>query len=237
MRLSAAVLAHTTHNASLVTTPKVNRCKLKHIELISIHDNVALLILVLQEGTIKQQILNLEDSYTQDELRSISRQLTELWANCGVNSITATTTSASLIGLSSQVASVVIDTMRRLNARETSQVYHDGLLHLLETDLSDSDALQQIIRILEEQRTVDQLIGQVLTQKGIQIIIGGEGKWDDLSQVSIVLSRYGIDDGVSGALGVVGPIRMAYGRAISIVRYMSLLMSNLLSDLYGPQSS
>ncbi len=235
MRLSAAVLAHTTQSASLVTSPKVNRCKLKHLELISIHDHIALLILVLQEGTLKQQIINLDAPHTQDELRSVSRHLTNLWTNCSVDAVSATATT--LDGLSAQIAAVVTETMNRLDTRQTRDMYHAGLLHLLETDVTQSDALEQIIRVIEEQHLLEQLIGQTLPPKGVQIIIGGEGKWDDLSQVSLVLSRYGTEDGISGALGVVGPIRMPYGRAVSIVQYMSQLMSNLLGDLYGSRTS
>lgn len=232
MRLSAAVLAHSTQNASLVTSPKISRCKLKHIELVSIHEQVILLILVLQEGAVKQQILNIETPHTQEELRSISRQLTDLWAGRSVKSITAT--GSTLIGLGKQVVTVVTDTMGRVNARQTSDMYHDGLLHMLqESDLVEGETLEQVIRVLEEQQLVDQLVGQALTQKGVQIIIAGEDKWNDLSQVSIVISSYGAADGATGALGVVGPTRMPYSRAVSIVRYMSQLMSNLMIDLYG----
>lgn len=235
MRLSAAVLAHTTQSASLVTSPRVDHCKVKHIELISIHDHVALLILVLKEGTVKQQIINLEAPRTQDELRSISTQLTGLWSGGGVNTVSIT--APTLTGLAARIAVVIIETMTRINARESSDMYHDGLVHLLEAELPRDDALEQIIRVLEEERVVNQLIGQALGQKGVQIIIGGEGKWDDLSRVSLVLARYGTHDGISGALGVVGPIRMPYVRAVSIVQYMSHLMSNLLGDLYGSQPS
>lgn len=235
MRLSAAVLAHTTQNASLVTSPRVNHCRIKHLEMISIQDHIALLILVLKEGTVKQQIINLPMPHTQDELRLISTHLTSLWGDCGVETVSATT--PTLTGLAEQVAAVVIETMNRINGREVSDMYYDGLLHLLGAEILPGDTLEQIIRILEEERVVNQLIGQTLNQNGVQIIIGGEGKWHDLSQVSIILSRYGTADGVSGALGVVGPIRMPYMRAVSIVQYMSHLMSNLMGDLYGSQSS
>ncbi len=232
MRLSAAVLAHTTGNASWVTSPKIRECRLKHVELISIHEQVALLILVLKEGTIKQQILNLEMPHTQEELRSISHHLTDLWADADVNAVTAT--KPGLSGLSARVCEVVLDTMNRLNLRETNDMYHDGLLHIIQdTEWSHHDVLQQVIRVLEERQLVEQLVGQAAKERGVQIIIGGEGIWDDLSQVSIVLSRYGIDDGATGVLGVMGPIRMRYGRAVSIVRYVSYLMSDLLVTLYG----
>ena len=71
LRLSAAVLAHTSQNASLVTAPKSERCYLKHLELISIQDDVALLILVLQGGLVKQQILTLDTAVDQNELHSL----------------------------------------------------------------------------------------------------------------------------------------------------------------------
>jgi heat-inducible transcriptional repressor len=236
MRLSAAVLAHSTRSASWVTSPKISTCKIKHVELISIHDYVVLLILVLQGGTIKQQILNLDIAYSQEDLHSISRRLTDLWVDADVTEVLAY--QSTLIGLAWDVATVVIDTMQRINARQSSDVYHDGLLNILtDGETNHNDALQQVVRAIEERNVVDQLVGQAIEAGGVQVIIGGEGKWDDLSQVSIVLSSYGIDNGVTGALGVIGPIRMRYARAVSIVRYMSRLMSDLMTDLYGPRLS
>ena len=234
MRLSAAVLAHTTQTASLITSPKVSSCQLKHLELISINDNIALLILVLKEGTLKQQILTLDAPYTQDELRSVSRHLTDLWANNTAPEISA---SAPILNdLSAQVANIIIDIMTRINARKSSEVYHDGLMHIMEeVDISQSQVVHQVVRIVEERNVVEKLVGHTLDQNGVQIIIGGEGRWDDLSQVSLILSRYGTESGIVGALGVVGPIRMPYGRAVSIVRFMSRLMSDLMIDLYDPK--
>ena len=235
LRLSAAVLAHATQNASIVTAPKSTRCLLKHIELISIRDDVALLILVLQGGTLKQQILALETPANQDELGSMARRLTSLWTGLAANQITAS--AATLTGLAANVGEVTADTMCRIDARRSSDIYHDGLLNVLsQPDFKDQEGVEQVIRALEERRLVDQLVGRVLHRGGVQIIIGGEGKWDELSEVGIVLSRYGIGDNVVGAMGVLGPVRMTYDRAVSIVRFMSHLMSSFLSDLYGYKS-
>jgi len=104
---------------------------------------------------------------------------------------------------------------------------------LHQPEFRQQTGVQQVIRALEERRLVEQLINKVMQDGGVQIIIGGEGQWDELSDVGIVLGRYGVGDSITGAMGVVGPMRMTYGRAVSIVRYMSHLMSNLLSDLYG----
>ena len=232
LRLSAAVLAHTTQNASLVTAPKSERCYLKHLELISIQDDVVLVILVLQSGTVKQQILALEAPIGQEQLHSLGRRLTSLWAILDSAQITAST--ATLTGLAANVGEVVSNMMGRIDARHSSDIYHDGLLNILsQPDFKQREGVQQVIRALEERRLVDQLVDKVVQGGGVEIIIGGEGQWDELSDVGIVLGRYGIGDSVSGAMGVVGPVRMTYGRAVSIVRFMSQLMSGFLSDLYG----
>jgi len=61
-------------------------------------------------------------------------------------------------------------------------------------------------------------------------LIGGEGTWDELRQCAIVLSRYGMPGLVTGMLGVVGPMRMPYGRTISTVRFLSGLLSDLVAE-------
>jgi heat-inducible transcriptional repressor len=232
MRLSAAVLAHSAHSASLVTAPKSVRCQVKHLEVISIRDEVALLILVLQEGTVKQQILTLDAPTSQDELAPIGRRLTHLWSACDQTAVTATLDG--LTAFERQVADVVLDTMRRLDARTSSEVYRDGLLNVLtQPEFVHSESSQHVVRVLEERQFVEGMVSEVMQRGGLQIIIGGEGRWEELSEVSVVLARYGIYDQAIGALGVLGPIRMQYDRAVSVVRYVSQLMSDLISDLYG----
>jgi heat-inducible transcriptional repressor len=67
----------------------------------------------------------------------------------------------------------------------------------------------------------------------VQVVIGGEGDWEELKDCSMVLARYGVNNVATGALGVVGPTRMAYGRAISTVRYVAELMTDLVNEAYG----
>ncbi|RME79072.1 MAG: heat-inducible transcription repressor HrcA [Chloroflexi bacterium] len=232
LKLSAAVLANATRNASLVTAPKSEQCRLKHLELISIQEDVALLILVLQGGAVKQQILTLDQAMSQDELHRTARRLTDLWAQATASRIAASLPNQT--GLTAQVGEVVSSAMQRIDARRSSDIYHDGLLNILnQPEFKQQEGIQQVIRALEERRLVDQLVERVLKEGGVHIIIGGEGQWRELSDVSIVLGRYGVGDSLTGAMGVVGPVRMTYGRAVSIVRYMSRLMSDLLYDLYG----
>ncbi len=232
LRLTAAILAHISSNASLVTAPKSNQCHLKHVELISIQDTTVLLILVLQGGTVKQQIMTLNSPVEQGELSILARQLTEAWKSKDADDIDGTITPL-LDALSQKVHQEVVDTMRRIDARRSSDVYRDGLLNTLDQpEFREKDGVEQIIRALEERHFVEQLVSEALHHGGVQIIIGGEGKWEELSEVGIVIARYGINDKITGAMGVLGPVRMPYERTVSVVQYMSRLMSELMGDLY-----
>ena len=65
---------------------------------------------------------------------------------------------------------------------------------------------------------------------------GDEGRGVGISSFSVVLARYGMEDQMAGVLGVVGPMRMPYGRSISTVRYMSQLLSDMLYGAFNPHS-
>ena len=81
MRLAASVLARTAQTAAMVTSPRTDQCRLKHLELISIRDTLAMLIMVLEGGIVKQQVLALDEALTQDTLTQIANRLNELWGS------------------------------------------------------------------------------------------------------------------------------------------------------------
>jgi heat-inducible transcriptional repressor len=232
IRLAAAVLARSAQGASLVTAPKADRSHFKHLELVSIREELALVILLLQEGTVKQQVLMLGAPRTQDELNPIAHHLADIWQNLDVLEI-----KNHMLGLTSlevKVAQIIINTMEHIDSSSSAEIYHDGLMNIInQPEFASGGAIQPVIRALEERQIVETMIGETLRSGGVQIIIGGEGRWQDFSDIGIVLARYGVEEGATGALGVLGPLRMPYSRAISVVRYMATLMSDLISDLYG----
>jgi hypothetical protein len=69
----------------------------------------------------------------------------------------------------------------------------------------------------------------------VQVIIGGENDADALKDMSVVIARYGERGGMGGLLGIVGPTRMQYGRAVAVVRYLTQLLNDLLAETYNPQ--
>ncbi len=233
VRLAVAVLAHTTRKAALATPPRARQSKFKHLELIGLRDTVVLLVLVLMGGTVKQQMLALDAAVEQDALSRLSGQLNEQFYGLSAGEISRQI--AALPDLGRQVTGIVNEVMETIDRQADDLVYRDGLVHILqEPEFSEGGQVRGIVQTLEGPSLagIVATAAQPLEVGGVQVLIGGEGRWREFSDLVLVLSRYGVTGGASGLLGVVGPLRMTYDRTIGAVRYVSRLMSDLVGEWY-----
>ncbi len=236
MRLSAAVLAHTSHAAALVTSPRGSQSRFKHLELIGINENVAMLVLVLHEGTVKQQMLTLPGPMEQDELRYIANRLNDRFAAAGAIQIRAR--AADQEGFSATVTDTVAQLMEQMDRRISRELYRDGFIDILrQPEFSMVDKMQQLLRVLEERSVLEEIMLNLAPAHGVQVVIGREGGHEELNEYSMVLARYGIEGEASGVVSVFGPLRLPYPRAISAVRYVSTLLDDLMQQFYGGRST
>jgi heat-inducible transcriptional repressor len=237
IHLAAAVLARTAHNAAVVTPPRAFEARFKHLELIAIHETIVLLVLVLHDGTIKQQSISTEQPQGQDDLTATAQRFNQQLQNASVARIEQIRNEPAdppLKPFEHHVLDVVVRAMRQFEGQINEGLHHDGLLQMLEQpEFMQVDRVRQAIAILEEGKGIGPLIPQALSQDGVQVVIGGEHGHDSMREYSVVLARYGRSGDVAGVVGIFGPTRMPYPRSISSVRYISTVMSDLLADLYG----
>ena len=227
MQLAAAILAHTSHGASFVTAPKRRVNRFKHIQMISTQDRLVLMIVVMVGGEVTQQMLTLAEPLPQVRLSAVADRLNNLFTNSGYEEIQAM--SSRLDTLESEVTGLILDVIKRADSRAISNFYRDGLVNLLE-----DEGTRQAVRVLEERNLLaDVISGSDSTNNlGVQILIGGEGRWEELKDCTIILSRYGVVEQFSGTVAVIGSTRMPYGRNVAAVRYVAGLMSGLVTDYY-----
>jgi heat-inducible transcriptional repressor len=125
--------------------------------------------------------------------------------------------------------------MQHMESDLAGEIYRDGLsIVLAEPEFSESEAARKALRVFEERPLLEDLLSRTVLSNGgdgIQVLIGGEGNWEDLKDCSMVLARYGAPGIATGALGVLGPIRMSYGRSVSTVRFVSGLLSDLVVEM------
>jgi heat-inducible transcriptional repressor len=233
LRLAASILAHQSQAASLVTSPNPERARFKHIELISTLGRQVLMVLVLSGGDVRQQMLALAEPVSQEMLSASAAKLNQVCEGMSAKSI------ASLIpkmeALEQDVLNLIVDEIELSSAVLGGEVYRDGLTNVLaEPEFAEVGQARRALRVFEERNFLqDLLTSTILTTNvgGVQVLIGGEGTWEDLRECSIVLGRYGVPGLATGTLGVLGPIRMPYGHTISTVRFVSDLLSDLVVEL------
>jgi heat-inducible transcriptional repressor len=234
MRLAASVLAHQSQAASLVTAPHPEQARFKHLELISTYGRQVLMVLVLTGGDVRQQMLALAEPVNQEQLSTTANSINESIQGLQADQITGM--SGRMDALERDILKLIVDDMHRSGEVLGGEVYRDGLTHVLaEPEFAEMDVARRALRIMEERPLLEDLLTRtVLTANvgGVQVLIGGEGDWEELRECSMVLARYGVPGLATGALGVMGPIRMAYGRTISTVRFVAGLLSDLVVDLH-----
>jgi heat-inducible transcriptional repressor len=234
MRLAASVLAQHSQAASLVTAPHPEQSRFKHLELISTLGRQVLMVLVLSGGDVRQQMLTLAEPVSQEQLSQAAQRINDQCANMTPEAISSL--SGGMGALEQDVLKLIVDDMLRSQRVLAGEVYRDGLAQVLsEPEFAEVEGARKALRILEERSLLEDLLSRTVltsTVGGVQVLIGGEGTWEELRDCSMVLARYGVPGLATGTLGVLGPIRMAYGQSISTVRFIAGLLSDLVVDLH-----
>ncbi len=234
LRLAASVLAHQSQAASLVTRPRPDQAHFKHLELIATHGRQALMVLVLSEGEVRQQMLTLAEPVGQEKLSATAARINRLCD--GLQNDEIVRLQVNLIdSLDQDILKLVRDEMVRVERSLASEVFRDGLSNVLsEPEFAEPEAARKALRALEEPPFLEDLLKRTLMNNGgdgVQVLIGGEGNWEELRECSMVLSRYGVPGMLTGAVAIIGPMRMSYGRSVSAVRFVSGLLSDLVVEM------
>jgi heat-inducible transcriptional repressor len=235
MTLAASVLAHQSQGVSVVTAPHVDKVRFKHVELISTQGRQVLMVLVMSDGDVDQQILTLAEPVPQERLSIAANHLNQLIAGKTLDELSSLPALSD--SLEQDILTIITTDMKRTDARVSGEMYVDGLTNVLsEPEFTDGDNARQALRLFEERSTLQDLLARTVMNSGVggvQVLIGGEGTWEELRQCSMVLARYGVPGMATGTLGVLGPMRMSYARTIPTVRYVAALLSDLVNENIG----
>jgi heat-inducible transcriptional repressor len=237
-RLAATTLASVTRAAGLATPAKPIAAHVRRLDLVSITDRLASLILVLREGALRQVLVTLDEPADQDLLTIVAARLNER-----LDGRTAADSELALAGLPEDDPAAAIDrrigdrivhALREFDGAAIEELFSDGLLNVMAApEFAQSEKLRRVFAALEDRAYLARLIGTVALSGQICIYIGSENSAEEMADVSLVLAPYGRPNRAVGVVGVLGPTRMAYPQAIGTVRFISGLMNELIDHLYA----
>jgi heat-inducible transcriptional repressor len=256
VRLTASVMARLLNSGAVMTPPRSSEGRLKHVEVLSVTDFSAHIVLVLTDGTVQQQRLLLDTQTFQEDLTSITARLNPLIQNKTAVEINDWLITYDPIPVERVIVNALVRILEQHSDIQVDDFYGVDVVNMLDQShpastvhlepederverirkMMEETEHKRVIRVMDElehKRILPALAAQLPSADGVQVLIGGENQWDEMKDVSMVLARYGQKGKIGGLLGVVGPTRMQYGRAIAVVRYMAQVMNELLADVYG----
>ena len=230
-----SALSGVTQSASLVLAPK-HEAPIKHIEFVSLGQDRALVVLVFADGHVENRVFEPPPGLTPSSLREAANFLNALIEGRTLSDLRTVirteidarrqeidTLSKSLVDSGFAVWDGDADQQERLIVR--------GRANLLE-DMAEAEELERIRSLfddLERKRDIEEFLSLTESGEGVRIFIGSENKLFSLSGSSLVVSPYmNADRKIVGAIGVIGPTRLNYGRIVPIVDYTAQLVGRMI---------
>ncbi|WOI55950.1 heat-inducible transcriptional repressor HrcA [Palleronia sp. LCG004] len=229
-----SALSGATRGASLVLAPK-HEAPIKHIEFVSLGDDRALVVLVFEDGHVENRVFAPPPGQTPSSMREAANFL---------NAIAQGRTMSELRrGMAEEIvkhrrdldvlASALVESGIAVWAQEgepNERLIVRGRANLLEGSGEDLERIRTLFEDLERKRDIAEFLELTDEGAGVRIFIGSENKLFSLSGSSLVVSPYmNADRKIIGAVGVIGPTRLNYGRIVPIVDYTAQMIGRLLS--------
>lgn len=231
-----SALSMLTHGASLVLTSK-QEAPLRHIEFVSLAPDRALVVLVFATGQVENRIFTPPPGQTPSSMREAANFLNAIGEGRTLGDLRASITheiAQSRHKLDLLAAALVETGLAQWQPGGDARLIVRGRANLLDHEIADIERVRTLFDDLERKRDIADFLQLTEDGEGVRIFIGSENKLFSLSGSSLVVSPYmNSDRKIVGAVGIIGPTRLNYGRIVPIVDYTAQLVGRVLSGRKG----
>ena len=229
---ASRLLSDLTHHAAVILAPDPDQQRLERIEFIPLRDGKLIAVLVTTDGRIENRLL-LED-IDASRLDRIHNYLNQLLSGMTIDEVRDRVIRE--IAEDKNKYDEAVATALRLGhalfvsqGERSAEVVVAGQANLV--DAVQPDRVRDLLRTLEDKETLVRLLDRTRQAEGLQVFLGAETAMQALSGSSVVAMSYGPEETPIGALAVIGPMRMNYGKVMSVVDFTADTVSQLLAEL------
>ena len=222
----AKLLAKDTNYAALISGPQYHRNKLKFIQLSKVDVHKLLIVTVVEGNLIKNSIVNIQEEISDEELLNLN-----ILMNSSLNGLTIEEISLGVIsrmkeqaGPHADVVGKVLDAVAQAIRADDEglKIYTSGATNIFRyPELTDGSKAKDILEVFEEKEQLEELLTDKLNEEGkpgIQVYIGNEMPVQSMKDCSVVTATYSFGGGMEGTIGIVGPKRMDYQKAVDALQ-------------------
>ncbi|MGG4342774.1 heat-inducible transcriptional repressor HrcA [Paenibacillus lautus] len=234
---TAGILSQMTNYTSILLGPEVFHTSLRHFQLLPLHEDQAVAIIVTSTGQVENKIVSIPQGVSVSDLEQVVNLLNKKLVNVPLYKLK--TRLYTEIGEEMQRhISHYEDLMSMLdialnNEPDHRGIYLSGTTHMLnQPEFKDVDKVREIFELLEQTPALLKLMSPAPGEHGVQVKIGTENTHEAISNCSLITATYSIDGKALGSIGILGPTRMEYARVIGILNVLSHDLTKLLSHWY-----
>ena len=229
---ASKMLSELSHYIGIAMSPNTSVTTLSKIELLKYRDNRVAVILFTDEGIIKNTIVAADPEISQKELNRIAEYINSRFKGQSLDEIKRLILNEMTRErvLCDSLISEALKICRNAFSASPGNVYISGLSEVLRLpDFFDINRIRELLRALEDKHIIVKLLDNIADSEGTQVIIGSENLLDEMKQFSLVAATYKEGKRPIGTVAIIGPKRMNYVEAISIVNSTAQFITKLLS--------
>ena len=228
---AAKVLARLTGCAAVCTTYIPQGVTVRQLNLIGVGSRTVVILLVASNGIIKNKVCRVDFNVTQELLTFFNSFAAGRLVGMSINDLAEGYLSAASVALGeyaqvfNSILSAIFDLCREVSG---GQYYQSGAPNLLAYDELRQGA-RDVFQLLQNRAAVWEMIFSQ-QKEPLQIRVGRENPSQELADFSLMVCRYNIDKDNTGAIGILGPVRMDYARLVPHLEYFAQTLGKLLAD-------
>jgi heat-inducible transcriptional repressor len=230
----SSLLSAMTHFAGVVTVPRQADFPLRHIDFVALPESRVLVILVFSDNQVQNRVIQLAKPLEPGQLEQAANYLNTHFAGLRLDDIRAHLLR-ELREASSELNRMLSSAVELAAASFAPQADGDDVLVSGQTnlmgyaELANLDRLRELFEAFQKKNELLQLMEVCAKAPGVRLFIGEESGFAALDGCSVVTATYGTQGRVLGAVGVIGPTRMAYERVIPVVQATAGVLSDALN--------
>ncbi|NPV90224.1 MAG: heat-inducible transcription repressor HrcA [Firmicutes bacterium] len=229
------LLSQLTSYTAIISGPKASQSSIQRIEFISLNPGKTLMVMLTDTGGAVNKVLDVPEQLTAMDLQQVSQAFNARLGEISMRGIKRTLLQEMRHELMQQrqLLMVVLDILSQyLQYGPEEKVYLGGILNILnQPEFRNVDKIKKLLTVLDEDETVRDLLGED-EGRGIIIRIGDENKREEFQDCSVITATYEVDGHV-GRLGLLGPTRMEYPKAVTLLDFITSALSDVMKDYYG----
>lgn len=236
---ASRLLSDLTQHAAVIIAPDPATLRLAQVEFVPLRDGKLIAVLVTTDGRIENRLI--ADDVDPRRLERIHNYLNQLLSGLTIDEVRDRVIRE--LGEDKNRYDEAVAAALRLGhtlfvstPKPNADVLVSGQANLVDSELAQpgrADRMRELLRTLEDKETLIRLLDRTKRADGIQVFLGAETAMQALADSSVVAMSYGPEEAPIGALAVIGPMRMNYGKVMSVVDFTADIVSQMLAELGG----